>query len=247
METFSALLALCVGNLPVTGELPSQRQVMWSLDVFFDLQLNKGLSKHSWGWWFEMSSRLFWHHRIDKFICGCRVLHFSFQYCNTPCLWECDHPVHVNSHMLHLLVFNMNRYIKQKCGAELLWKRIINQWCIGAEFFDSNDHFTDGCFCRNSNPMSISDNCYLLTVYHIVENFGTYNCSTDAVPCAKLCCDHFVIIWKDQNKISKMCCINIGEMDPWPTFGLKINVFDVFFLWCCHVGLCYRVHHWTMS
>ena len=33
---FSALLALCVGNSPVTGEFPSQRPVTRSFDVFFD-------------------------------------------------------------------------------------------------------------------------------------------------------------------------------------------------------------------
>ena len=31
METFSALLALCVGNSPVTGEFPSQRLVTGAL------------------------------------------------------------------------------------------------------------------------------------------------------------------------------------------------------------------------
>ena len=40
METFSALLALCAGNSPVTGEFPSQRPVTRSFDVFFDLCLN---------------------------------------------------------------------------------------------------------------------------------------------------------------------------------------------------------------
>ena len=34
METFSALLALCAGNLPVTGEFPSQRPVTRSFDIF---------------------------------------------------------------------------------------------------------------------------------------------------------------------------------------------------------------------
>ena len=56
METFSALLALCAGNSPVTGEFPTQRPVTRSFDVFFDLWLNKGLSKQSWGWWFETPS-----------------------------------------------------------------------------------------------------------------------------------------------------------------------------------------------
>ena len=40
METFSALLALCAGNSPVSGEFPSQRPVTRSFDVFFDLCLN---------------------------------------------------------------------------------------------------------------------------------------------------------------------------------------------------------------
>ena len=53
METFSALLALCVGNSPVTGEFPSQRPVTRSFDVFFDLCLNKRLSKQSRRWWSE--------------------------------------------------------------------------------------------------------------------------------------------------------------------------------------------------
>ena len=57
METFSTLLALCVGNSPVTGEFTSQRPLRRSFDVFVDLSLNKQLSKQSWGWWFELPSR----------------------------------------------------------------------------------------------------------------------------------------------------------------------------------------------
>ena len=53
MEKFYALLALCEGNSPATDEFPSQRPVTWSLDVFFDLHLNKQLSKQSIRWWFE--------------------------------------------------------------------------------------------------------------------------------------------------------------------------------------------------
>ena len=34
METFSALLAICAGNSPVSGEFPSQRPVTRSFDVF---------------------------------------------------------------------------------------------------------------------------------------------------------------------------------------------------------------------
>ena len=49
IETFSALLAISAGNSPVTGELPVQRPVTRSFDVFFDLSLNKRLSIQSWG------------------------------------------------------------------------------------------------------------------------------------------------------------------------------------------------------
>ena len=38
-ETFSALLAPCGGNPLVTGWFPSQRPVMRSIDLFFDLRL----------------------------------------------------------------------------------------------------------------------------------------------------------------------------------------------------------------
>ena len=59
METFSALLAICAGNSPVTGEFPAQRPLTRSFDVFFGLRLNKRLSKQSlaWGWLFETPSR----------------------------------------------------------------------------------------------------------------------------------------------------------------------------------------------
>ena len=41
----SALLAICAGNSPVTGEFPAQRPVTRSFDVFFYLDLNKRLNK----------------------------------------------------------------------------------------------------------------------------------------------------------------------------------------------------------
>ena len=62
METFSTLLAICAGNSPVPGEFPAQRPVTRSFDVFFDLPLNKRLSKQWWGRWFEMQSRPLWRH-----------------------------------------------------------------------------------------------------------------------------------------------------------------------------------------
>ena len=91
METFSVLLAICAGKSPVRSQYSSsnlfiytpylpvhrteiissqnwkadgmhQRPVTRSFDVFFDLRLNKRLSKQSWGWWFETLSCPLWRH-----------------------------------------------------------------------------------------------------------------------------------------------------------------------------------------
>ena len=52
---------LC-GEFTGHGEFPTQRPVTRSFDVFFDLRLNKRLSKQPWGWWFETPSLSSWRH-----------------------------------------------------------------------------------------------------------------------------------------------------------------------------------------
>ena len=69
MKNFSAFLAICAGKSPVTGEFPTQRRVTWSFDIFFDLRLNKWLSKQWQGWWFEMSLRSLWRHCNEWILC----------------------------------------------------------------------------------------------------------------------------------------------------------------------------------
>ena len=66
MEIFSALLAICAGNSPVTGEFPTQRPVTRTFDVFFELCPNERLSKQLWGWWFGTLSSPLWRHRNDS-------------------------------------------------------------------------------------------------------------------------------------------------------------------------------------
>ena len=51
--------SLC-GEFTGPGEFPTQRPVTRSFDVFFDLRLNKRLSKQPWGWWFEKLSWSLW-------------------------------------------------------------------------------------------------------------------------------------------------------------------------------------------
>ena len=79
---------LCEGNSPVTSEFPAQRasnaenvSIWWrhheqwdskamifTFDAFFDLHLNKRLSKQSWGWWFETLSRALWRQCNDMWV-----------------------------------------------------------------------------------------------------------------------------------------------------------------------------------
>ena len=56
---FRATSPLC-GEFTGPGEFPTQRPVTRSF-VFFDLRLNKPLSKQPWGWWFETLSA---HHDV---------------------------------------------------------------------------------------------------------------------------------------------------------------------------------------
>ena len=69
-----------------TGEFTSQRPVARCFDGFFDLRLNKWLSKLSRRRWFEMSSRSLWRH--------CNVLSqftLSYEYHsleNTSKIWK---------------------------------------------------------------------------------------------------------------------------------------------------------------
>ena len=55
---------LC-GEFTGPGYFPTQRPVTRSFDVFFNLRLNKRLSKQWWGWWFETLSRPLWRHRNE--------------------------------------------------------------------------------------------------------------------------------------------------------------------------------------
>ena len=61
---FSVTGHLC-GNSPAPGEFPAQRPVTRGFDVFFDLRVNKWLSKQSWGWWFDTPSDAAEYQNID--------------------------------------------------------------------------------------------------------------------------------------------------------------------------------------
>ena len=73
----SALLSLCAGNSPVTGEFPSQRPVTRSFDLFFDLRLKNRLSKQPRRRRFETPSGPLWRHcNMEEWILHVVYLHY---------------------------------------------------------------------------------------------------------------------------------------------------------------------------
>ena len=92
METFSALLFICAGNSPVTGEFPAQMPVTRSFDVFLDLRLNKRLNQQWWGWWSETPLRSLW--------CHCNACDLSKQWYQYLSLNRTDYHPHIRRMLL---------------------------------------------------------------------------------------------------------------------------------------------------
>ena len=86
MQTFSALLVLCSWSSLVTGEFPSQRPVTRSFDVFFDLYLNKRLSKQTRHWWFETPLRSSYRHSNIKIML--QINHKTWLLAAKPCWYR---------------------------------------------------------------------------------------------------------------------------------------------------------------
>ena len=82
---------LC-GEFTGPGEFPTQRPVTQSFDVFFDLRLNKRLSKQPRGWWFETPSWSLWRQ--------CNEIEFIFAadfYCILIIVLKVHHQCPVNN------------------------------------------------------------------------------------------------------------------------------------------------------
>ena len=62
MENLFRVTGPLCGEFTGPGEFPTQMPVTRSFDVFFDLRLNKRLSKRPRGWWFETQSWSLWRH-----------------------------------------------------------------------------------------------------------------------------------------------------------------------------------------
>ena len=75
MEAFSALLAICAGNSPVSGEFPAQRPVTRGFDAFFDLARINGWVNNRQAGDLRRHRAPLWRHRNDsEKMAGIRVL-----------------------------------------------------------------------------------------------------------------------------------------------------------------------------
>ena len=127
-STFSVLLALCAGNSPVTGEFPSQRPMTRSFDVFFDLRLNKRLSKQSRGWRFETQSRPLCRHSngMKQYWIG-RV--------NKP------HGLLVIADTTSIIKQTTN-YVLTLCSILYIWDKMLHichGWCLDLDHFQQHN------------------------------------------------------------------------------------------------------------
>ena len=129
MESFSVLLVLCAGNSPVTSEFHAQRPVTRSFNVFFDLCLNKHLSKQSWGWWFETLSHPLWHHSNESWVpevlevCGVNLYRICFLSKKKPnlILFHCVSNELDEWHLMYSYVYLLQEQNAQNNVRNNLW------------------------------------------------------------------------------------------------------------------------------
>ena len=104
---------LLCGEFTGPGEFPTQRPVTRSFDVYFDLRLNKPLSKQPWGWWFETLSRSLWRHRNaleHRLFNCCNVIPVL---CDTIYAYALDHSTNPTMQQSHI---PQCAILKQKCA-----------------------------------------------------------------------------------------------------------------------------------
>ena len=84
METFSHVTGHLCGEFTDPRWIPRTKASDAELWCFFDLCLNKRLSKQWWGWWFETLSHPLWRHRNASNHCSCRCPKDAWPPAGTP-------------------------------------------------------------------------------------------------------------------------------------------------------------------
>ena len=155
---------LC-GEFTGPGEFPTQRPVTRSFDVFFDLRLNKRLSKQPWGWWFETLSWSLWRQ------CNVRLMTLDIT----------TKPVYIHSAekhqrtqfdniksmfiMLAAITITCSKNINENTVSERWFNQLVFKWCqqindhLKAHKMKSNISVPD--FILKHNNYELNHQCLL--------------------------------------------------------------------------------------
>ena len=134
-------------------EFPSQGPVTRSFDVFFDLGLNKPLSKQSRRWWFETLSCSLWRHCNVAF---CRLVHRMEHKLGQHwvCWWT-------NIRHAKLNVTLLNIY-KTSTEAAIPRSAMNNLWTVARQTQEKSKYIQYKCRC-----FTIKDICLLSNMIYI--------------------------------------------------------------------------------
>ena len=140
-----------MGNSPVPGEFPTQRPVTRSFDVFFDLCLNKRLSKQSWGWWFETPSRPLWRHRNvrqEGVSISNNKVHFFYTY-----------DLFLYEVLSHICVMKESLHWKSFCITGTLWgQSAVTDGCSAQ--LTSNTNLSCFLCCQSQQRLTKQSRCW---------------------------------------------------------------------------------------
>ena len=141
MEAFYALLPICAGNSPMTGEFPAQSPVTRTFEAFFHLRLNTRLSEEWWGWWFETPSRPLWRHCDEVWSTSCREFYSVRPH---------KRPLSI-SLFCHLSLSGCHCNIKKKQLMRYIAKYFLyNEWKISSIIYSA---LKSNAMCSNKNDV----------------------------------------------------------------------------------------------
>ena len=167
MNTFSAWLAICAGNSPVTGEFPAQRPVAPSFDVLFHLGLNEWLSKQSWGWWFETPLRPLWCHSNVWSSVWTGETNCSYEKTSKVRIWEENPPMWNSLKLVQVILVWQIPVCPDQWHS--IKTNIIRMWCTSRIGTWSNSiHYLHAAFGWHNQEAwnAVSHVCGWLSIIH---------------------------------------------------------------------------------
>ena len=108
---------------------------MRSFDVFFDLRLNKRLSKQSWGWWFETLSHPLWRHcnkllePLCKFLYTLQTSTQEHWFCIKLCITYHPWQLKAKSNFLDISWKKNSACKMRMCNIKLVQQKLANPQC----------------------------------------------------------------------------------------------------------------------